>query len=497
MCFSDLVSSRSDKVPVLHPSSSAPETPVILDPDPVSRPFDPGVAAKRSTPLAPTTAIPEPMMTTRRTTRSQTRHLEREIVEVIEPSPSAHLSPVAASTSSVSSSSNDSFDSNFALSFRESPELEKENHRLDFLQLLQTVQEIRGELDATSTSLFEPSSHDLSRVDPPADSDVAFSANMTDSKLIDHLDLLFYVYRSSMLSTELKEAWNDFKRRPCRDTLFIRTCMIIEVLLPDKSRPNPRRRVKKDNPQRGNLSRRKQRRIEYAQAQRNFIRNPTRYSDSLLNPTGTVEEQDPFNDDFRTFWETEKYQTDFAPAAIDPGDFRPISLTPIIARLFSKILARRLTPNTAIDPEQRGFIESDGIAQNIFLLDYVLKHAVERTKRTYIASLDIRKAFDSVSHDAVFKAMEAQSLDPEFIKLVKFIYKNSSTSFAPFSGHSFKPSCGAKQGDPLTSTLINPVIDQLIRKLKGRVGLKIDDCTMSISAYADDILLFASSPTGL
>ncbi|GBN41232.1 hypothetical protein AVEN_78757-1 [Araneus ventricosus] len=124
-------------------------------------------------------------------------------------------------------------------------------------------QEIRDELDATSTSLFELSSHDLSRVDPPADSDVAFSANMTDSKLIDHLDLLFYADRSSMLSAELKEAWNDFKRRPCRDTLFIRTCMILEVLLPDKSSSIPRRRVRRDNPQRGNLSRRSQRRIDW------------------------------------------------------------------------------------------------------------------------------------------------------------------------------------------------------------------------------------------
>ncbi|GBN95220.1 Retrovirus-related Pol polyprotein from type-2 retrotransposable element R2DM [Araneus ventricosus] len=41
------------------------------------------------------------------------------------------------------------------------------------------------------------------------------------------------------------------------------------------------------------------------------------------------------------------------------------------------------------------------------------------------------------------------------------------------------------------------VIDQLIKKLKGRIGLEIDGSTMSISAYADDILLFASSSAGL
>ncbi|GBN95225.1 Retrovirus-related Pol polyprotein from type-2 retrotransposable element R2DM [Araneus ventricosus] len=68
--------------------------------------------------------------------------------------------------------------------------------------------------------------------------------------------------------------------------------------------------------------------------------------------------------------------------AVDPGDFRPISLTPIPARLFSKILARRLAPSVHLDPDQRGFIESDGIAQNTFLLDYVLRHSREKVKRT-------------------------------------------------------------------------------------------------------------------
>ncbi|GBO40585.1 Retrovirus-related Pol polyprotein from type-2 retrotransposable element R2DM [Araneus ventricosus] len=149
-------------------------------------------------------------------------------------------------------------------------------------------------------------------------------------------------------------------------------------------------------------------------------------------------------------------------AATEPRDFRLISLTPIPARLFSKILAKRSSPSTSIEPEQRGFTETDGISQNIFMLDYVLRDAIELTKRTCIASLDIRKAFDSVSHEAVFNAMEAQLIDPEFIKLIKFMYQNSSTSFAPFPNHSFKPTCGVKQGDPLSSTLFNLVIDQLL-----------------------------------
>ncbi|GBL83248.1 Retrovirus-related Pol polyprotein from type-2 retrotransposable element R2DM [Araneus ventricosus] len=183
--------------------------------------------------------------------------------------------------------------------------------------------------------------------------------------------------------------------------------------------------------------------------------------------------------------------------AVNPGDFRPISLTPIPARLLSKILARRLEPTVNLDPEQRGFIESNGISQNTFMLDFVLRHSREKVKRTFIASLDLKKAFDSVSHEAVFTALRVQVVDPRFIDLLKSIYRNSITSFAPYPGHKFSPSCGVKQGDPLSSILFNMVIDQLIKKLKGPIGLEIDGSVMSISAYVDDILLFASSSAGL
>ncbi|GBM85502.1 Retrovirus-related Pol polyprotein from type-2 retrotransposable element R2DM [Araneus ventricosus] len=186
-----------------------------------------------------------------------------------------------------------------------------------------------------------------------------------------------------------------------------------------------------------------------------------------------------------------------SPGAAAPGDFRPISLTPIPARLFSKITTRRLSPAARSEPEQRSFIESDGISQNIFILDHVLRHASEKIQRTCIASIDLRKVFDSVSHQAVFAALKDQSIDPEFVKIIEFMYNNSSTSFAPFRDHDFSSICGVKKGDPLSSILFNLVIDEFVRNLRGRVGLSIDGLTMSISSYADDILLFASSLPGL
>ncbi|GBN38140.1 Retrovirus-related Pol polyprotein from type-2 retrotransposable element R2DM, partial [Araneus ventricosus] len=449
-------------------------------------------------------------------------------------------------------------------------------------EVIETIREVRLEFEAANTSILELSNSEAIGTNRTLPPEVAFSFDEVDSKIIDYIDLLFRSDRSSELSAELKDTWSDFRLRPCKDTLFIRTCLIFEVLLPDKSSMSKKPRKARCPSPREDLPRRVRRRIEFARAQRLFTKNPSRFSNSLLSPTNLAKDSNPFNSDFQTFWENvmslprdacrnpqfdnspidmstnsklmspittdeigksfprngsapgpdlssvgelrriSKFElakifnifllcrripdrfcrarTVFLPKkrdATDPGDFRPISLTPIPARLFSKILARRLAPSVRLDPEQRGFIEADGIAQNTFLLDFVLRHSKEKTKRTFVASLDLRKAFDSVSQEAVFAALKAQAVDHRFVELIQFIYAKSSTSFAPFPGHKFSPTCGVKQGDPLSSILFNMVVDQLIKKLKGPVGLDIDGTTMSISAYADDILLFASSSVGL
>ncbi|GBM82934.1 hypothetical protein AVEN_30699-1 [Araneus ventricosus] len=50
---------------------------------------------------------------------------------------------------------------------------------------------------------------------------------------------------------------------------------------------------------------------------------------------------------------------------------------------------------------------------------------------------------------------------------------------------------------PKKSSATAPVIDELVRELRGNVGISIVGLTTQISAYTDDILLFASSPPGL
>lgn len=83
---------------------------------------------------------------------------------------------------------------------------------------------------------------------------------------------------------------------------------------------------------------------------------------------------------------------------------------------------------------------------------------------------------------------------------IREIYENSVTSFALRAGDSakFHPTCGVRQGDPLSPLLFNLVLDCLIRQINNTpIGINIDGLKLSISAYADDLILFASTKQGL
>ncbi|GBN08412.1 Retrovirus-related Pol polyprotein from type-2 retrotransposable element R2DM [Araneus ventricosus] len=166
--------------------------------------------------------------------------------------------------------------------------------------------------------------------------------------------------------------------------------------------------------------------------------------------------------------------------------------------MFSKILSQRVSKHSSLAKEQRGFIPSDGAAQNIFSLDFILRYALEKCRTTHIASLDIVKAFDSVSFESVFTALHENGIHLGFSNMIKLIFNQSSTSFEPFNDRKFIPTCGVRQGDPLSPILFNIVVYFVIKSLRSDIGIQLDDgSNTNISAYADDLFLFASSVPGL
>jgi hypothetical protein len=67
-----------------------------------------------------------------------------------------------------------------------------------------------------------------------------------------------------------------------------------------------------------------------------------------------------------------------------------------------------------------------------------------------MAFIDYKKAFDSVEHTNIIDSMEAISIHPKNIRLIRERYKNSNAKVrTEIEGEMFRTKRGVRQGDPI------------------------------------------------
>ena len=91
-------------------------------------------------------------------------------------------------------------------------------------------------------------------------------------------------------------------------------------------------------------------------------------------------------------------------------DFRPISLVHSLIKIFTKILARRLTPklNLLVDPCQAAFIKHRSIQENFLYVQNVARSFHKKKKATILLKLDLAKAFNSVFWTYILDMLKAR-----------------------------------------------------------------------------------------
>ncbi|GJQ67574.1 hypothetical protein Trydic_g18524, partial [Trypoxylus dichotomus] len=117
-----------------------------------------------------------------------------------------------------------------------------------------------------------------------------------------------------------------------------------------------------------------------------------------------------------------------------------------------------------LHPAQRGFRLIDGTLANLVLLEHYVKATRLKGKSYTVVSLDVRKAFDTVSHDAILRALRRLNLD---LGLQDYIWSTPADAHTTISvgGHctrSIYINNGVKQRDSLSRLLFNAALDELI-----------------------------------
>ena len=182
------------------------------------------------------------------------------------------------------------------------------------------------------------------------------------------------------------------------------------------------------------------------------------------------------------------------------SNWRPLSISSVLLRLYTKILAKRLTNAVSLHPSQRGFIPAPGVEQNSVLLEHLIRKQKKEKGTLAVAFLDLAKAFDTISHDLFAKGLERLGVPSQFIRVVEDLYDGATTSFATVNGETrqIRINQGVKQGDPLSPILFNVCLDPMFCSLErdGKGWGKKEDSITALG-YADDTAVISDSREGL
>lgn len=182
------------------------------------------------------------------------------------------------------------------------------------------------------------------------------------------------------------------------------------------------------------------------------------------------------------------------------ADYRPLSIGSVVLRHFHKILAKRLAALDSFDIRQRGFRPVDSVCENVTVLSAVFDDARKKCRSLHVACVDLSKAFNTVTHQAINRTLAEAGLPVAFREYVRVCYANAQTVLQPTVGHEvsrIQLGRGVRQGDPLSPLLFNLVVDRALGILSEDVGYRMGGRLVSALGYADDIVLMSSTKAGL
>ena len=171
-------------------------------------------------------------------------------------------------------------------------------------------------------------------------------------------------------------------------------------------------------------------------------------------------------------------------AKSDPSNFRPITLQPILAKVYSSLIRNRmycyLLDNDYIETKiQKGFWKSiSGTIEHTELLSNIINNARIKQRQVIITLLDLKNAFGEVNHDLIIKALEYHHVPEELKVLIKNYYNgyNISIGTEDYTTDPIAVKKGVLQGDCLSPLLFNMIVNTLIKT--------IDDEKIKLMGYS-------------
>ena len=177
-------------------------------------------------------------------------------------------------------------------------------------------------------------------------------------------------------------------------------------------------------------------------------------------------------------------------------NYRPITLLQVDYKIRSKILVARLKPavDDIVNRAQLGFVPGRNITEATHLLKLVQAYVDEMDEEAIIVAADWEKAFDRVSWDYMFQALDALEFGPYITGWIGTMYNTSAppTRNVKSNGQrspAFYIKSGVPQGCPASPLIFLIVAEALTRAVEHETrikGIDVHGTEVKITQFADD-----------
>ena len=199
----------------------------------------------------------------------------------------------------------------------------------------------------------------------------------------------------------------------------------------------------------------------------------------------------------------------------DCDNYRGITLLSCIGKLFTTVLNNRLnafiSSNSILSQNQAGFRKAHSTLDHVFSLKCLIDIFMESRYKLYVAFIDYKKAFDSISRSALWYKLKKENIDGKILRVIKNMYEqvkscvfmndNTSDFFGSFRG--------VRQGENLSPVLFSLYLNDLECFLRERqcapLNIELFENAGELQLmlklffllYADDTILMSESRHGL
>ncbi|KAI5631681.1 reverse transcriptase (RNA-dependent DNA polymerase) domain-containing protein [Phthorimaea operculella] len=180
------------------------------------------------------------------------------------------------------------------------------------------------------------------------------------------------------------------------------------------------------------------------------------------------------------------------PKTLKCEEHRTLSLISQASKILIKIIQNRVRPisESFLGPDQFGFRKGKGTREAILALRSVVDRRLDLGLETYVAFIDLEKAFDKVNWEAMMKILRDIGIDYRDRKIIYELYKHQETviEIGQEKGQA-RIRQGVRQGCPLSPLIFNIFIETAIKKIidSGKGGVKFNGENIQFIRFADDI----------